>query len=348
MKNINLFTFLWKFLKNKKSILLFWIFLELLSEFLGIFVAQYFNKQAINYFQVKSPIFKYGLFLIILYVIFNDGVFLISILKIKFRKLFCDKIANDIRESAFNYTIQHSMNYFNNSFSGDISSKISNLGRNYSKLLNVLRVFIISSTIFIFVVIFYLKINIYLSILFLFFSAIYFFVYAKYSIEYSKTSKEKSDAVSNYFGFIIDVFTNIRNVKIFSNYKFERFNSKKAVLNVMRKEKMIYKTQTKLQLVNFIATFCLIFSVICISSILLSQHKIGFGDFVAIVIILSISRFILTKTIKNLNWFYGLKGSIQSSIEKIYQPIEIKDNKNDILNVSNGKIIFKNVIFYYD
>ncbi len=348
MKNINLFTFLWRFLKNKKFDLFCWIFLEVLSDFFGIFIAQYFNKKAINYFQVKSPVFEYGLFLIILYVVFNDGGFLIGILKLRFRKFFCDKIANDIRKDAFNYTIQHSMNYFDNSFSGDLSSKISNLGNNYAKLMNVLKIFFTSSLVFILVLIFYTEINIYLAVCFFIFSVLYFLTYTKYSKEHSKTSKEKYDAIGKYFGFIVDVFSNIRNVKMFSRYGFERLNSEKNILNLLRSEKKVAKSQIKLQFVSFLAIFCLILSVICISSILLAQNKIGFGDFVAIVIILSISRFVLTKTIKNLNWFYGLKGSIQSSLEKIYQPIEIKDNKNNELNVCSGKIVFKNVIFWYD
>ena len=347
MKNINLFTYLWRFLKNKKLVLCGWLVLETLRCFFEVFVAQYFNKKAINYFQVESPVFKTGLLLVILYAISNNGKSFFDIIKPKFKMYLVSVIEKNIREDAFNYTLQHSTNYFNNSFSGDISSKILSIATNYSKMIVILVSFFSNFSVFVFVFIFYAKINIILSILFVVFGIAYCFIYGKYSKEYSTKTKEKAGTINSYFGFIVDVFSNIQNVKIFSRDRFEKINSGKNALNIMRSEKEVAKAQIKLHFVNFFAVFLLVFPIICTSSILMVKNAINFGDFVAVIIVLSIANFFLTNIIKNLNTFYSLKGNIQNSIEKIYQPIEINSG-NKKLNISNGKIIFKNVDFKYE
>ena len=216
-----------------------------------------------------------------------------------------NKIANKFKEKTFNYTIQHSMSYFNNSFSGDISSKISNISKQFNIIINSLIHIINHFIIFAISLIFFAKINILIAIALLVSGTIYLVFYKTFCFnEYVNTHKTLAETRSKYFGLINDIFANIINVKAFSKTYLEKHNSNKYIFNIKKAEKNITKLRIKRQFFNMVSSFILFFSVISISTILLSLKKITSGDFVFVIILLHILRFSIEMIVRYSNSYY--------------------------------------------
>ncbi|HSQ97765.1 MAG TPA: ABC transporter ATP-binding protein [Rickettsiales bacterium] len=349
MEKINLYKFIWNFAKLRKLDCFMWIFWEIANDMVGVFVAQYFNKKMISYFEIENPALKVGLFFAILYIFFNNITNLFKPLKIKTKFKFIDYIAKSVRNTLFSYTIQHSMDYFNNSFAGSLNSKINIAVRSVGEILDNTKKLLCSIAIFIFVPFFYAQINIYIGIAFCLSLFVYMFMLSKIQKKFIGNKKDKAESESKYFGLINDEFTNISNIKIFSNQLIERRNIKKQNLEILRKEYRLTKTQILFQSINFVCCFLLFFSTFGIAGYLLALREISIADFTYIVIITSISRFVIIGTIKALIKIFGSIGELQNALETIYKPIGIKNKeKAEKLVANEGKIVFKNVRFGYE
>ena len=332
---------------NKKDIFIFSMIFVIIN-LVGVFIVQYFNKKVIDYLTLENITLKFGLFILFFSVIFDCSRLLTKTIELKFVNFKMLKITNKAKEKVFTYTINHSMSFFDNSFSGDISSKISNIGNQLNKFIDSIAHIISNIIFFILSFIFYVSINIYIAISFLISAIIYLLVCEKYSSQYSEKRKIKEEKKSNYFGFVNDVFLNIINVKSFSHMHFEKCNSNRYLFKILKSEKDIIKTQTKVQFLHFFSTFVLFFSTISVATILLSTNKITSGDFVIVVIILHILKFSLRSFMRYINQYYASIGALNNSIEKLYQPIEINNKTQNKLNLFNGKIVFNNITFDYE
>lgn len=349
MKNISIRKFIWNFTKHRKFECFIWLFIEIANDMVGIFVSQYFNKKMVSYFELENPVLKVGLFFTFVYLFFNNINNLVKPLKLKTKFKFIDYIQKSARNNLFSYTIQHSMNYFNNAFAGSLNSKINTAVRSTGDILNYSKEIICSVIIFICVPFFYAQINIYIGIVFCISLLFYLFMLSKIQKQFVNNKKELAESESKYFGLINDDFTNISNIKIFSNQLIERRNIKKQNIEIMRNEYRITKTQILFQSINFICNFLLFFSTFGIAGYLLALRQISIADFTYIVIITSISRFVIINTIKSLIKIYGAVGELQNALETIYKPIDIKNKEKAVkLITDNGKIVFKNVRFGYE
>ncbi len=348
-EKINTYSFIWKFVKHRKFYCLAWLFFEIANDLIGIFVAQYINKNMISYFEIENPILKTGLFLVFLFIFFNNITYIFKPLKIKMKFNFISHIQKNVRNSLFSYTIQHSMNYFNNSFSGSLNSKINTAAKSVGEILNNFKTVLCAIIIFILISVFYTKINIYIGISFLVILIIYPILLIKMQKMFVAAQKEKTESISAFFGLINDNFTNISNIKIFSNSLLERRNIKKQNIEIARKEHKRIKAQILFQTINFVCNFLMFFSVLGITVYLLTTGKISIADFTYILIITSIARFIIINSVKSLIRVYSSMGELQNALETIYKPIDIKNKeKSKKIIFSEGKIVFKNVRFGYE
>ena len=336
-------------LKISNKTIAFFVIVLAGTDLFNVFLAQYCNKRIIDYLGIESLNLSFALFLVFLFCLFGNFKSLQHFIEKRFVVFKLNKIANKLKEKTFNYTIQHSMSYFNNSFSDDISSKISNVSKQFNIIINSLIHIINHFIIFAISLIFFAKINILIAITLLVSGTIYLIFYKTFCFnEYVSTHKTLAETGSKYFGLINDIFTNIINVKAFSKTYLEKHNSNKYIFNIKKAEKNLTKLRIKRQFFNMISSFILFFSVILISTILLSLEKITSGDFVFIIILLHILRFVIESIVRYSNSYYASRATINNSIEKLYQPIEIVDKIEKELTLTDGKIVFKNVRFEYE
>ena len=336
-------------LKISNKTIAFFVIVLAGTDLFNVFLAQYCNKRIIDYLGIESLNLSFALFLVFLFCLFGNFKSLQHFIEKRFVIFKLNKIANKFKEKTFNYTIQHSISYFNNSFSGDISSKISDISKQLKGIVDSLSHIINNFIFFTISFIFFTKVNILIAITLLVSGTIYLVFYKTFCFnEYVSTHKTLAETGSKYFGLINDIFANIINVKAFSKTYLEKHNSNKYIFNIKKAEKNLTKLRIKRQFFNMISSFILFFSVISISTILLSLKKITSGDFVFIIILLHILRFVIESIVRYSNSYYASRATINNSIEKLYQPIEITDKTEKELILTDGKIVFKNVRFGYE
>ena len=241
------------------------------------------------------------------------------------------------------------MDYFNNSFAGSLNNKINVAVRSVGSILYNLKEIVCNIIILLCIPLFYAKINVYIGLAFFFGFIIYLFALINIRKKFVDNEKELSEMVSKYFGLINDDFLNISNIKIFSNQIFERRNVKRQNIEIMRKEYKLTKIQILFHSINFLCNFLLFFSTLGIAGYLLANSQILIADFTYIVIITSISRWLIIGGLKALTIVYSSIGDLQNALDTIYKPISIKNKNNSKKLISSeGKIVFKNVRFDYE
>lgn len=103
---------------------------------------------------------------------------------------------------------------------------------------------VISNTlIFIFTLIIFINKNWISGLVFIFWSIFYFFVYIKLSDKIKKQSEITAHIESECSGKMIDCFTNILNIKNFTNKVKEKYNIKKHTTKILTERYKIVKLQ---------------------------------------------------------------------------------------------------------
>ncbi len=345
---VNVYRFIWDSTKGRRFSLFMFFLAVMLNDIVSLFLTQYLYKFIIdsiinNRFELKIGIFYIFIFCLLL----NFGV-LGLLLKSTFKFRSVNFIQKNIRNKLFSYAIQHSLNYFNNSFSGALSGKIRNvtvMSRHFfTHSLAVLNLILF----FIAVLLVYVHINGFLAIFFAFITFLYLFVVFKLRKNLISASVQNAESKSKYFGIINDDFANISNIKMFNRERIEINRVKRQNFNILRMTSKVLRSHAYIDLSNSVFAFFFIMATMGFSIYLLVYNKIGLGDFLFIWSVTEIFRrflfdgvFALTKIFENL-------GNIKNGINTIIKPIQIKNSANAIkISNVNGKIVFKNVNFSY-
>lgn len=322
---INIYKFLWKTIKTRKFTLILLLLFMIINDTVGIFVTQYFNKLLINGATNTNISFNLGIFYLIMYACFQSIPFITSSIIYKFTFNSITKIQNNLRNNIYSYVIQHSMNYFNNSFSGALSNKIISIVNDTGKITTSMLDFISIIIITIIVPILYSKINIYIGLSFIIISIFYVLSLTKLRILRKQRMMLITENRNKFFGLINDNFANIRNIKMFSREKKENKNVKILNIEFMRNAYSFLKVVLISSIVNFIFSFVFIFSILGISAYMLAQNKINIGDFM--FIITSIFKFIINSFTKKTSKFAEMIGKLENNLNSIARPIEIQNKK---------------------
>lgn len=158
------------------------------------------------------------------------------------------KFRASIRESTFNYVQAHSHSYFASNFAGSLANKLSDLPTNCQTLVEIIVFnFITASVGGITVLITMWESN----PIFAIFTAVWIGIHLSITFGFLHKGnyllEKHSDSVTTLTGKIVDVFTNIQNVKLFAREKYES-----SYLNRFQKEeiKKSQKAQLLLELMR--------------------------------------------------------------------------------------------------
>lgn len=255
-----------------------------------------------------------------------------------------------IRMNMFDYVTGHSYRFFANRFSGNISNRISDMTQSATRIIHITMYLLLPALLALLLAcVIFLSVNYIFSLLLLFWSLLHIgtcFLTAKRCASLSKTH---ADSRSLLAGKVVDAFTNIINIKLFSRRRYEYQN----ILTYQKDERR--KHQKSLTVIEKIKILLNISSIIFPGVILTWyviyswQHKIiGIGDVVLI--------FNTSWNIQMLVWMVGSElpnlfkeiGVCQQALSIIKEDHEITDAKQaNNLFVSKGEIIFSNVSFHY-
>lgn len=249
---------------------------------------------------------------------------------------------------AFDYVNKHSIAYFNNEMSGNVSNKVTQLtsgivdffqtsGQILFDFFKLLVSFVILSWLspwfFLIMCLWILAIS---------------FIGVKLGAKRREMSKATSHLQSQANGMIVDSLANYSEIKSFANFRFERLNLLKYLRILRRTQSKECNMQSKIHLILGISTFVSVFGFIFLSALMLKNGKIDVVAFIyanTIFYDLSFSFFGITY---GYNRTTRILGQIESALQTIAVEPEIKDKPNALKpKFKKAAISIENIDFAY-
>ena len=162
-------------------------------------------------------------------------------------------------------------------------------------------------------------------------------------------SAKQADARSSMTGSIVDTYTNISTVKLFSHGKREARYAKEAMDGFLQTVYPQMRMVTKLNVSVWTLNSALLFSVAALSIYLWSLNSVSTGA-IAVAIGLALRLNGMSQWIMwEVSALFENIGSVQDGINTIAQPKEVKDEINaQPLVIDKGAIDFRHVTFEYN
>lgn len=349
-----LLPFVWHYLKHKKWCLIGFLLISIvwavhmsLSPYLlKVFidtVIQYSNNQTQLLAHILTPILLY----ILLTIILNINFRLYDYINLKLYPYLKGSIDRDM----FSYILNHSYTFFQNTFAGNLTKKIWDMAENIEPLISIpnewfyprfFAAVIASFTLGTVVHPIFGIILLSWTILFVYIS----YVAAKGTEKYSRDFHEN---ISKMTGTASDSISNIISVKLFDNKAHEISHLDKDVNRVVNSDRNLQWYNLKVNTLQDIGYTILITAMLIALVYGIKQHWVSAGDF-ALVLSLSISlAWNIPEIGKQMQRFSKVVGACNQALSVIKIPHEIIDASNaKILNVTQGEIKFKKVLFHYE
>lgn len=340
--------FIWYFVKSCKFKILQVYLISGINDIAYLFGGAYVYKLLSNNASSNTLSFEndliYAIFFVYTAVNFTFSLFLSKMADTKWR----NSVEFNIGMKLFINTIKHEISYFNNNLSGNLAVKISNVVYNVNEIFKKLYYVVFNNlTFFIGLAIFW-TISIWLFIFALVWFISFYIVLILLRRKISKASEENASEKSKSIGIINDCFTNISNIKMFTNERKEFRTIKKQSLNILRSEAKVLFIKNQMSLILYFFACGFIFGTVAITFI---EFKKGLIDLGTIMFVLSYSSFMgwfVMNAIRRLMDVISSCGIISDALKLLTQPIKINEKaKAEKINVSEGKIVFKNVRFSY-
>ncbi|MCF7729081.1 MAG: ABC transporter ATP-binding protein/permease [Chthoniobacterales bacterium] len=266
-----------------------------------------------------------------------------------FRVEFCARFRASIREALFKYVQTHSSSYFATHFSGTIANKISDVPTNCETLVNMMcceftTALVMAFTIFI---------TMWMShppfaILLITWLSLHFVITFFFLQKANSLLEEHANAVTKISGRIVDVFSNILNVKLFAREKKEQESFHQVQVEEIQKSNQAYLylewTQVGYSLNHTFLIVGMLFLLIYGW-----QHRwVTLGDFTQIMM----QSFYLSGWVwfvsDQIKYFIKNAATVNSALSLIQKPHDIIDTPHALaLQVSRGEITFNKVHFSY-
>ena len=254
-----------------------------------------------------------------------------------------------IRWLAHRYLLKQSVSFYQNDFAGRIATKVMQTSiavrEAVTKTLDVL-VYIV--VYFITMLVMIANADIRLMTPMLIWLSIYIALQYLFIPKLKAASTAQADARSTMTGRIVDSYTNITTVKLFSHTKKEaeyaQGSMQTFLQTVYRQMRLVTGINVSVQIINYL----LVFVIAAISIYLWSSHAITVGA-ITIAVSLSLRLNGMSQWIMwEISSLFENIGTVADGINTLSKPIEIQDiNDASELKVSHGTIHFNDVSFHY-
>lgn len=252
-----------------------------------------------------------------------------------------------ITSESMSYVMQHSHSFFQNNFSGALANKIRDLFNTTPKLLEA---------------ILYSFVNVLLSLLVAFFALltihkafafgliVWAVIFILMAIRAAKLTNRMSVGVASQqtkiMGNIVDILSNISNVKLFAGASFEG----KRVDTFQNKYGKLY-SRRGIFLAKFYALHGFTFVAYFVGCIVLliwlySKSLVTLGDFLMLFAINNFMIHAMWMAANQMRTFLEDVGTVNQALQVLNEPLKIIDGSEE-LTVTNGEIAFENVQFSY-
>ncbi|MBD0411282.1 ABC transporter ATP-binding protein [Pseudoalteromonas distincta] len=254
-----------------------------------------------------------------------------------------------IRWLAHRYLLRQSVSFYQNEFAGRIATKVLQTSlavrETVTKLLDVLMYIVVYFGSMVFLV---AEADWRLMIPLLVWLVLYICVQLYFVPRLKRIASSQADARSEMTGRIVDSYTNISTIKLFSYTQREEQYAKQSMDVFLQP---VYKQMRLVTSLNFVIqslNYLLVFSVAAVSLYLWSLSAISAGA-IAVAVSLALRLNGMAQWIMwEISSLFENIGTVADGMKTLSNPIEVADKpKADTLNVSQGTIEFNNVHFNY-
>lgn len=254
----------------------------------------------------------------------------------------------DIRTALFNYTLEHSYQYFSNHLAGSISSKISRMTDAMNNILTLCLTIMLPIFIafFIsFVILFQAK------PIFAYILLGWFFTHLSIAIYFTRRCAELSSihsrALNTLNGKIVDIFSNITTVRLFARNTFERRYYSGFQNDEIQKAYNLFHYNAIMKLCLGTASLTCVFTMIALGIYAWRENYITIGELALVLTSLNLMGLAWYMTM-HLIKVYEDVGTCEEALSLIREVHGVKDVQNaKSLIISRGEIKFDHVTFHY-
>ena len=255
-----------------------------------------------------------------------------------------------IRWQAHNYLLAQSLSFFQDEFAGRVATKVMQTSLAVREaVMKVLDILVYIGVYFISIVVLVAAIDWRLSLPLLIWLVIYLGILKLLLPKLKAVSQQQADARSVMTGRIVDSYTNISTVKLFSHTQREADYAKDSMNGFLQTVYPQMRLVTWLYSAVWINNAILIFTCTAAAIYLWMNNYVSPGD-IAIAVSLCLRLNGMSQWIMwEVSALFENIGTVQDGMNTLSTPIQVQDkNKAPALEVHKGAIDFRNVGFDYD
>lgn len=256
----------------------------------------------------------------------------------------------NIRKYVFDYTSQHAIPFFFDQLTGSIANKISGLPRS-CEIITMLALFsfIPFFISFLLSLVLVAKVNLFFLLVFSIWALVHLGMNVLFAKQCNLKSKSYADAINTLSGRIVDTFSNIISVKMFTGHVYEQQDFLKYQQEEMKTGKAALWAQEKIKFIQSGASFLMIVGIAYLLAVGWKAGTVSVGDF-SLIFMLAFNLLGMAVAISyQTALLYQEVGSMKSAIEMVFRTYDVVDKENaKELDLLKGQITFDSVCFGYD
>ncbi len=254
-----------------------------------------------------------------------------------------------IRWQAHRYLLGQSIDFYQNEFAGRIATKVMQTALSVREtIMKLLDVLLYVAVYFLGIVVLVGSLDIRLVIPFLIWITLYIGLLVYFLPRLTEISSKQADARSDMTGRIVDTYTNITTVKLFSHSQRESEYAKAGMSRFLKTVYPQMRLATLLNVFVWIINVLLTFSVAALSIWLWSYSLVSAG-IIAAAIGLILRLFGMSQWIMwEVSALFENIGTVRDGMSTLTLPRKVQDSENaKQVNQLTGEISFQNVTFNY-
>lgn len=254
----------------------------------------------------------------------------------------------DIRKAMFEYSERHSHQFFSDNFAGSIASRISRMTEAALNIINIyLTIFIPVFVAFLISIVILYKAKPIFGLIMAGWFLIHLTITYVFTRRCADYSAEHSNAITTLNGKIVDAFSNIANIRLFSQQRFEMKYLARYQNEEIRRAIKLFKFNAFMKLCLGLASLTFMFIMVGFGIYSWSLDWITIGELALILTSLNLI---------GLAWYMGMHlikiyedvGTCKEALTIIEKTHDIVDEPNaPAINITKGEVVFDDVTFNY-
>lgn len=259
------------------------------------------------------------------------------------------KFRADIRKAVFDYISSHSHEYFSSHFAGNIAKKLGDLPTSCQSMIEIIFFQFITAFTGAIIVLSMLWVTHPLFAMILLAWLTVHLTISGFAVKRGdKLWEVHSESLSVLNGKIVDVLTNMQNVRLFARKKFEKkYLDHYQTIEIQESKKALWHTEI-IRVFLGLNGLALIFGMLFTLVYGWIHHWVTVGDFTQVIMqswwLLGWMWYISFQ----LNVFAKENGTISNALKLIKKPHDLTDKTNALpIHITQGNITFQDVTFGY-